>query len=378
VGGRIEWIITGERLAAVADDWNRLAAQQETPFGRHAWFEAWWHAFGGDGQLRVCALWRSGELVGAFPLLARRHRLEAMVNEHTPVFSPLARDGAARAQLVEAVLATSLSEVEVDALEGCDPAVEHLIEGAKARGRPSLIEAVHVSPVVEIESDFAAFRRRHREKWREIERRRRKLEREHTADFAPIARPAAVLEELDAALAVEGSGWKGELGTAISSSPQTLLFYRRVAEAFDATGELRLSTLVVDGRLAAFDLALLYRNRYFLLKTGYDESLRTLGPGLSLRLAVVETCFERGLDAHEFLGDDMAYKRMFANAERRHVGFRAYRRKPVPAARYLYRRAVRPLLRSTYVRIRGRTPREDRRLWSQRRLRGLGFGARVD
>ncbi len=217
-----------------------------------------------------------------------------MVTEHTPVFSPLARDGAARAQLVEAVLATSLSEVEVDALEGCDPAVEHLIEGAKARGRPSLIEAVHVSPVVEIEYDFAAFRRRHREKWREIERRRRKLEREHTADFAPIARPAAVLEELDAALAVEGSGWKGELGTAISSSPQTLLFYRRVAEAFDATGELRLSTLVVDGRLAAFDLALLYRNRYFLLKTGYDESLRTLGPGLSLRLAVVETLLRAG------------------------------------------------------------------------------------
>ena len=64
---------------------------------------------------------------------------------------------------------------------------------------------------------------------------------------------------------------------------------------------------------------------------------------------MIERCFGLGLEAHELLGDDMPWKRLFATGERRHRRFGAYGRRPVPLARYGHRRAM-PALRRLYVR----------------------------
>jgi CelD/BcsL family acetyltransferase involved in cellulose biosynthesis len=101
--------------------------------------------------------------------------------------------------------------------------------------------------------------------------------------------------------------------------------------------------------VVAFDLALLHAGRLHLLKTGYDEALRSLSPGLALRRAVIERCFELGLEAHELLGDDMPWKRLFATSERRHRRFGTFGARPVPLARYAHRRGM-PALRRLYVR----------------------------
>jgi hypothetical protein len=175
------------------------------------------------------------------------------------------------------------------------------------------------------------------------------MEREHTVRYELVRSPERLDSELARGLAVEASGWKGAAGTAIVSSPDTLAFYRAVARGFHRTGRLRLSELWLDGRVVAFDLALLHGRRLHLLKTGYDESVRALAPGLVLRRAVVERCFELGLEAHELLGDDMPWKRLFATDERRHMRFAAYGPRPVPLARYAERRGM-PALRRFYVR----------------------------
>jgi hypothetical protein len=119
-------------------------------------------------------------------------------------------------------------------------------------------------------------------------------------------RPVGGTAFLDAGLSVEASGWKGRGHTAILSAPETAEFYRTVARAFAQRGELALSGLWLDDRLVAFDLALAHANRYRLLKTGYDESERSLAPGLILRRAVIERCFDLDFEAHEFLGPDKA------------------------------------------------------------------------
>ena len=43
---RIEWIDDPARFAALREQWDWLAARQPSPFGRHAWYSAWWNAFG--------------------------------------------------------------------------------------------------------------------------------------------------------------------------------------------------------------------------------------------------------------------------------------------------------------------------------------------
>ena len=105
---------------------------------------------------------------------------------------------------------------------------------------------------------------------------------------------------------------------------------------------------MLDGHWAAFDLCLLYDDRLYLLKTGYDERFRRLAPGLVMRLSTIERCFELGLEAHELLGDDTEWKRKFATAERRHVGFHAYERGLAGSVSYTYRATARPLLKRAY------------------------------
>jgi CelD/BcsL family acetyltransferase involved in cellulose biosynthesis len=187
-----------------------------------------------------------------------------------------------------------------------------------------------------------------------MERRGRKLAREHDVEVSAVTEPQRPDRELDEGAALEATGWKGQAGTAMLSSPQTAAFYREVTSSFHADGELRFSTLRVDGQLAAFDVALLHGLRYYLLKTTYDESLRRLAPGLALRRAVIERCFELELDAHEFLGGSESWKLLFATGERVHHAWRAYPGRPGPVLRYAYRRHARPRLKLAYLRAKRR------------------------
>lgn len=345
----IEWIEEGARFEAIGPAWDDLAGLDLTPFAGPRWYGPWWKAFGDGRRLATCALWRDDRLAGVLPLLAWRGRLEAMANEHTPRFGPAARDPKALATLIRAAVAAAPGILELHPLAGEDAAIA--LDEASAGGRRALVEQRHTSPIVEATGDFAEYRAPRKSAWRELERRGRKLQREHDVRLDLVVRPEHLEHELSGFLALEGSGWKGREGTAIASSSPTDRFYREMADAFHGSGELRLSRLHVDGRLAAADLALVRGGRYFLLKTGYDESLRRVGPGLTLRRAVVERCFDLGLD-HEFLGAAMDYKRLFATSSREHLLLRLYRRRPLAATRWAYRRAARPALKRAYRTLR--------------------------
>jgi CelD/BcsL family acetyltransferase involved in cellulose biosynthesis len=349
----IEWIGDEAGLNALAEPWETLADRERLPFLRHRWFSEWWAAFGAGWQLQICALWERNELAALFPLCGRRGRLDALANVHSPIFHPFGRDERAVAAVVDAAVRASADEILLEALPENGSVTARVVSAARAAGRITRLEPQHVSPIVDVDGTFEAYRERLASRARgDLARRRRKMEREHETAFALVEAPVDLEPALDGGFAVEASGWKGAAGTAIVSRPDTEGFYRGIARAFHAADKLRLCTLRLDGRLAAFDLCLLDGNRLWLLKDGYDESFARLAPGLVLRLAVIERCFELGVEGLELLGDDEPWKRTFATSTRRHVGLRCYRRRPVPLARFAYRRAIRPALRSAYRRVR--------------------------
>jgi CelD/BcsL family acetyltransferase involved in cellulose biosynthesis len=334
---RIESIDSLTRLAALGPAWDEVAP---APFSTVAWISAWWRAFG-RGRLATCALWDDGELVAGFPLAERSRSCTALANTETPAFRPVARSDPALAQLSEAVT-RSAAVLEVPNLPEGEPAHRALLAAGRAAGRLQTTVPQYSSPLTDTTGDFASYRAPRKSQWRELERRGRKMAREHEVQTRLIEPPRALEQELDEGLTLEAAGWKGRAATSILASSRMAAFYRAVARDAHERDELRLSSLRLDGRLVAFDLALLSRRRYFLLKTAYDESARQLAPGLVLRRAVVERCFDMRLDAHEFLGIDMPWKQLFATANRRHLRYRAYSRHPVPLARYAYRGVLRP------------------------------------
>jgi len=351
MGMLTEWITSVRRLDEVAPAWDRLARHDRTPFSRHAWLSAWWRAYGAARSLDVCAVWDGEDLVAALPLYRRGAWLEATANEHTPAYRPLARDPDALGHLVEALVARR-SPIQARGVPPDECKSAHMIRAVEGRGFRSILEPDGASPVTEIAGSFDEYRAQRKGGWAELERRGRKAAREHDVGLTLIGRPGDLDRELAEGLALEAAGWKGQAGTAILCDERDTTFYRGLASRFHVVGELSLSTLRVDGRLVAFDLALLHERRYFLLKTAFDEAVRTLAPGLVLRRAVIERSFEMGLEAHEFLGHDSPWKRMFATSQRPHAVWRSYPTGVLPSLRYAYRRQARPRLKSTYSRAR--------------------------
>jgi CelD/BcsL family acetyltransferase involved in cellulose biosynthesis len=341
-GHRIEWVTDGERFAALRDAWEALAAPEPTPFASHAWFDCWWRAFGAGQELSICAAWRGDELVAVLPLCRRRARLASMANVHTPVFRAPARDGAALSAVVEAAQATEPQALMLHAVAVQDPLLEAARAAGLRRHRPAVVEAVHASPIIDTSGDRAAY---FRSRASRVRTQRNKLRREHAARFVLDDCRRDLDAQLNTAFAVEAAGWKGRAGTAIRSTPETELFYRSVAHAHRDRGELRLAWLYLDGRPAAMDMLLLRARRMYLLKTGLDETFRSLSAGGVLHLELIEHCFELQLQACELLGGEEPWKLRLSTGRRDHARLLSYSRRPIGLARYAGRRAAVPLLR---------------------------------
>jgi CelD/BcsL family acetyltransferase involved in cellulose biosynthesis len=354
----IEWVGDQKRFEALEQEWDDLLGTGSMPFDRHCWYSTWWRAFHGGRRLRLCVARGDGRLQAVFPLAASGCRLEALANVHTPVFRPIAADAAALQAVVRAALEGGFECLELPALPASDEATTLLNREARTAGLSTVEEPGNLSPIVDTGGAFDAWRRTTKARWSApLERFRRKMARDHEAVFSIVESPRDLDAQLRAGFAVEASGWKGKAGTAIISSPDTELFYSEIARSFHDRGELRLSEITLDGTLAAFDICLLYRNRLYLLKTGFNEGFRKLAPGLVLRLAIIERCFELGVDAHELLGGDEEWKRKFSTTDRQHEALRAYRHRPASLARYGYRAWLRPVLKRVYRSTIRRFPR---------------------
>ena len=184
---RIEWITEPQRFAELAKQWDWLAARQPTPFGRHAWFWAWWEAFGAEGQLSVCAVWRGKRLVAALPLWRRGGALRVMANVHTPVFQVPACDHRAREAAFAAALGAAPGALEVEALASTDTALPALARDSRGARRVALVESLHTSPIIDLQGDFEAYRRLHPSRCRKLAKLGRKMLRDHQAEVSLLS-----------------------------------------------------------------------------------------------------------------------------------------------------------------------------------------------
>lgn len=341
----VEWVEDEAGFLALERDWDELEAAQPSPFLTHAWLRSWWESFGA-GTPRICTVRRGPELAAALPLWARGKRMAGWSNFETDVFRPLARTEDDLRLLVDAVVAAGFSRLTVRALPVEEPGAAMLVSRLRHR-HLTISEHVEDSPIIETAGSLEDYRGTMSRNTRQrVGKLRRRMDREHQLELRCIESPADPAGHLAKALAIEANGWKGRARSAVLSSPERSAFYAAIADRFAATGSFRISELRLDGRLAAFDLALLHRGRLYSLITSYDQDFGRYSPGLVLRMAIVEACFAHGLEANELLGTLMDWKTKFVTGTRDMHTLRAYRRTPVPALRYGARTTLIPFARS--------------------------------
>ena len=143
-----------------------------------------------------------------------------------------------------------------------------------------------------------------------LRRLRRKAEK--AFGLAAIVRRVPNPSEVDALLeqfiAVEGSGWKGRSGSALSKRADLSDFFRRYGRRAAAQGRLRVATLSFGGQTAAVELSVEAYQRMWQLKIGYSDALSQYYPGLQLTEASIRDTFQQGLEAYEFLGSAAAWE----------------------------------------------------------------------
>lgn len=347
---KIEWLETPEALAATAEAWEALAEREALPFVRHAWFRIWWEAFGAGRTLAVATAWDGTRLSGVFPLAREGARLTALANDHSPIFRPFGSlegiEAVAGAALAAATLLT------VPALDEEHDSLRILRDSAGAAGRLVVAQTLQRQPVVPLDGTWDSYRtRRDRKFWKDIERRRRKLEADLRPELLALAEPVDLDRQLTLGFRAEASGWKAVRGSAIATDPAAERFYRGIAGSF---GErFRVSALATGDVYLAFDYCIVDGGRVWILKGGFDERFRSYAPGLVLTVAQIERAYELGCDAVELLGESVPWKLRFADDSRSVAFLGAYARRPWPLAQYAYRR-TRPALRALYRRLPGR------------------------
>lgn len=313
-------------FAPLAEEWAALAARAgAAPFARPGWIERWWDAFA-RGELVLLALRDGRGLRAVLPLELRGGILRATANEHTPLFELTAAGHDDAVRLLRAAMRQGARRLELRELDAEGTTARALAEAAAAERLQLRVRELRRAPWVAIaaadpEAYPASLSGRKR---RDLARRRRQLAAlgELRAEW-PDGRER--LDELLAeGLALEGSGWKDEAGTAIASSPTAARFYAAVARWAAAEGILGLGFLRLDGRALAFQLSFWDERSSWMLKGGFDQRFRRHSPGVLMLQELVARTYELGLPRAELLGDEEPYKLHFTRRARRIVRAQAF------------------------------------------------------
>jgi CelD/BcsL family acetyltransferase involved in cellulose biosynthesis len=131
-------------------------------------------------------------------------------------------------------------------------------------------------------------------KLNEINRCKRRLEEMGTLTWECLWKDGVPAQSVDAFLALEHRGWKGESGTSMQSTQAGQDFFREMVRRFEGDGRRALFTeLRLNGTAVASTCNFVSGRMGFAFKVGWDPDLRKLGPGM-----LNEVEFIRRIGAH--------------------------------------------------------------------------------
>jgi CelD/BcsL family acetyltransferase involved in cellulose biosynthesis len=344
-------------FAALRDEWDDLAERQApSPYTTYAWFRAFLEAFGGLDDVVCPAVHATNGALRAVACLTadRFGGLRSATNDHSGDWDVVAVDDAAREELLRGLAALRPRHLLLEHLVAGRPSAELAPRVLREAGYRLARGPGNRSPYLRLPGSYEELLRSHSANMRsQVARRGRQLERTGELELRTITGGPGLDAALDELFRVEASGWKAREGTAILTAPGAEQAYRAFAHAAAARGWLRVYLLAVGGRVVAGDLGCAINGTGFLIKTGFDEDLGKLSPGLVLRGRVLAASIEEGLEAYDFLGPDDAYKLRWTSVVRPRVTLRAYRGAAVvPGLAWHVR--LRPLAKRALAAVRAR------------------------
>jgi hypothetical protein len=306
-----------DRLAERLADWDDLCAAAIEP---NLFYESWMllpalEAFSEGQDLRFVLIYAEDRsradaepiLCGLFPL-ERRARFKGLPVKtlslwrhlHCFLCTPPIRKGFEQ-ECVEAffqwlrVAPHGAALMEFDWVNTDGPFYNLLAGYLSEMGKATFVSDQFTRALCRPASDadsylMAAISKEHR---RDFRRRHKRLSEKGVLQFVELERAADVAEWIKTFLSLEASGWKGQEGSAFSSSQSAQTFFiKAMTEAFDM-GRLMMLGIKLDGRFVALKCNLIAGHASFAFKIAYDEEYARFSPGVLLELENIRLLHER-------------------------------------------------------------------------------------
>ncbi len=326
-------------------EWRELLASRpdSAPFVDEEWVAAWSQAFGPREPLLVCD-WEGGRLVGLGALHSlseswagrRTAVIQSLTNVESSRFEFLSSSGRLDVQerLWRALCAAGQWDViRVEHVPEDSPTLSAGIAVADALGWNRVVQETLVSPWRPLPRPPGAWDDGLKRKFKaNLRNRERRLQALGAVTFTVAGAGAEQRAALATFYAVESSGWKGERGTAIALQESTKAFFDGLQQR--TARDVWIPILSVGGRAAAAQLIRVHGRALFLLKTAYDPAFAPYAPGQLLTARVMRYGLEQGMEALDFLGEDMAWKQDWEPRLRRHYHLSLF--SPSGRGRYAY------------------------------------------
>ena len=125
---------------------------------------------------------------------------------------------------------------------------------------------------------------------------------------------------------LESSGWKAQTGTAIHPDNAQGRFYRELLENASLRGEAVAYQYLFDDRVVAMNLCLMRKDKLIVLKTTYDESIKSFSPAFLLREDELQDIYREGRIKHvEYFGRLMEWHTKLTEKKRNIYHLTVYR-----------------------------------------------------
>jgi CelD/BcsL family acetyltransferase involved in cellulose biosynthesis len=339
----INWTLhpIGE-LVRLEDDWNRLSdAAGALPFMQTRFITPLCEVFG-DAELRV-ARCEDSSGVAAMGILSRRGvgMWETFQPSQLPLGAWLVRPDQRHDTLLPAL---------GRALPGMTLAIGITQQDPSCTPRPTesdvlrTLDYIQTARVPICGSFDAYWAKRGKNLRHNMKRQRAKLQQDgvHTR-LEMLTRREQVAEAIEQYGQLESGGWKAGYGTAVHPDNDQGRFYRSMLESFCDAGRCRIYRYRFDERVVAIDLCIEGGGAIVILKTTYDESIKTISPAFLMREEAFRGLFEeQRLERIEFFGKLMEWHTRWTDDVRTlyHVNW--------------YRSSLLPSLGSVAARLRNR------------------------
>ena len=139
-------------------------------------------------------------------------------------------------------------------------------------------------------------------------------------------------------ISVECQSWKYTYGTSIASLERQQKLFKDLCQYAYKNGWLHLQFLYLDSLPIAYNLGLIRCNKYYYLKTSFDQRYAEVSPSTILRLKLIKELINGGITELDFTAEPYEWQRKWTNELRWHKSLLIYNNTPKARMYSMYKK----------------------------------------